>query len=193
MTNLTMIKVTATQVTTTHQYKWSKTLFLGLSIGFLSMITPITKADEASNAPAVVTPAAAMVELDAFPSPDTDYERHVIRLPVGNYENNLKIELLPGKVQEVDCNPTHYSGLLEEKTLEGWGYSYYKLSDVTGPLSTKMACPDSENTLQFIPVVSTGSLLEYNSRLPVVVYLPKGFELRWRTWAATPYNTADTK
>lgn len=128
--------------------------------------------------------------IDAFPAAPAGYMRHVIHLPIGNYENNLKIELLAGKVQEVDCNPTHYTGQFEEKILEGWGYSYYQLKELQGPITTKMACPDDLLSLQFIPVQSNGSLLQYNSNLPVVVYLPDGLELRWRTWVATPYNTA---
>ena len=128
--------------------------------------------------------------LDAYPKADADSTRHVIHLPIGDDENNLKIELLAGKVAEVDCNLHQYSGNWEEKIVEGWGYNYYELSQVEGPLSTKKACPDEEPSLQFVPVVGNASLLQYNSSLPVVVYLPKDFELRWRTWVATPYITA---
>lgn len=133
---------------------------------------------------------ATTVDVSMYPAPQDDYQRHVIQLPVGSYESNLKVELLAGKVEEVDCNTTRYSGELTEKTVEGWGYNYYELSDVAGPISTMMACPDEEKSMQFVPVLTPGSLLEYNSKLPVVVYLPKGLELRWRTWVATPYNTA---
>lgn len=163
-----------------------KTLVITIGIALLLISVALAAETEAETADNQNT----AIDLDAFPAPESSYERHIIRLPVGNYENNLKIELLPGKVQEVDCNPTHYTGKLTEKTLEGWGYNYYELSELSGPLSTKMACPDDEKTLSFIPVITTGSLLEYNSRLPVVVYLPEGLELRWRTWVATPYNTA---
>ena len=155
---------------------------LGTLLGALVLSTSTAWAEE--------NKATNDTTLDAFPAPKTGYERHVIRLPIGNYENNLKIELLPGKVQEADCNLMHYNGLLQEKTLEGWGYNYYELSDVTGPASTMMTCSDEDKKLQFVPVHTNGSLLQYNSRLPVVVYLPKGLELRWRTWVATPYNTA---
>lgn len=149
--------------------------------------TPEVPAESTTPTP-VSSPT--VVGLDAFPAPESGYERYVINLPVGNYENNLKIELLPGRVHEVDCNSSHYSGLFQEKTLEGWGYNYYELSELTGPVSTRMACPDETKTQQFVPVHSNGSLLQYNSSLPVVVYLPEGLELRWRTWVATPYNTA---
>lgn len=164
----------------THIKQLMKTLITSVAVASLSL----------SSVLAADNTAEVAVDLDAFPAPESNYERHVIRLPVGNYEDNLKIELLAGKVEEVDCNPTHYTGQLTEKTLEGWGYNYYELSDLTGPVSTKMACPDEDKSLKFIPVLTTGSLLQYNSRLPVVVYLPEGLELRWRTWVATPYNTA---
>ena len=156
-------------------YTWLKPLGYLLSVTFLS--STVALAQE--------TPL-----LEAFPAAPDGYSRHVIHLPIGNYENNLKIELLPGKVQEVDCNTSHFTGVFEEKILEGWGYNYYELSELDGPVQTRMACPDDKKALQFIPVHSNGSLLQYNSSLPVVVYLPEGLELRWRTWVATPYNTA---
>lgn len=143
-----------------------------------------------STCSAQSAPATANTNVEAFPEAKEGYQKHIIHLPIGSYENNLKVELLPGKVQEVDCNTQQYNGKFEEKILEGWGYTYYELSDVAGPVSTLMACPEDKKSLQFVPVHSNGSLLQYNSRLPVVVYLPTGFELRWRTWVATPYITA---
>lgn len=132
--------------------------------------------------------------VDAFPAPEPGFVRHVIHLPVGNYENDLKVELLPGKVIETDCNTRQFIGQLQEKTLEGWGYTYYVLPSIEGPISTMMACPEDSKKLQFVPVTgSAGSLLYYNSRLPVVVYLPEEVELRWRTWVATPVVSANSQ
>lgn len=74
---------------------------------------------------------------------------------------------------------------MEERTLEGWGYSYYRLDKVSGPASTLMACPDSKKTEAFVPVVGDGFLLRYNSKLPVVVYVPKDVEVRYRVWSAS--------
>lgn len=167
----------------TQLHTWLKPL--GILLAFFCLST--THAQDADiDSP---EPTATSI-LDAYPLAESGYKRHIIHLPIGNYENDLKIELLAGKVQEVDCNPAHFVGTIEEKILEGWGYSYYELSDLQGPISTKMACPDEQLSLRFLPVQSTGSLLQYNSNLPVVVYLPDGLELRWRTWVATPYNTA---
>ena len=132
--------------------------------------------------------------VDAFPAPEPGFVRHVIHLPVGNYENDLKVELLPGKVIETDCNTRQFIGQLQEKTLEGWGYTYYVLPNIEGPISTMMACLEDSKKMQFVPVTgSAGSLLYYNSRLPVVVYLPEEVELRWRTWVATPVVSANSQ
>ncbi len=185
-------------------YTWLKPL--GICAAFFCVTTAFAQTEETSNPPETPvessttaadnaqdesnTPTTTSSILDAFPSAPSGYKRHTIHLPIGNYEDNLKIELLAGKVEETDCNPAHYVGKIEEKILEGWGYSYYQLSDLQGPVSTKMACPDNALSLKFVPVQSQGSLLQYNSNLPVVVYLPDGLELRWRTWVATPYNTA---
>lgn len=128
--------------------------------------------------------------LDAFPAAKAGFTRHVILLPIGNFENDLRVELLPGKVMEVDCNHTMLSGQLEEKTLDGWGYNYYELSSTGQAATTLMGCPDDSKRQEFVPVRSSGSLLHYNSRMPVVVYLPEEFELRWRTWVSTPVISA---
>ncbi|MCQ9617505.1 serine protease inhibitor ecotin [Paenalcaligenes niemegkensis] len=169
-----------------------------LMSGLLSLsLTSHAQPEEASNAaPAAEAPAEAIENsdpLEAFPAAKAGFTRHVIRLPIGNFENDLRIELLPGKVIDVDCNTTQFIGQLEEKTLDGWGYNYYILPEIEGPVATLMACPDESKRKQFVPVSSAGSLLHYNSRMPVVVYLPNEVELRWRTWVATPVVNAEAE
>jgi ecotin len=59
------------------------------------------------------------------------------------------------------------------------------LEKVVGPASTKMACPPGEGkTEAFVAVRGEGFLQPYNSKLPVVVYVPDGFEVRYRIWTA---------
>ncbi|MND67751.1 Ecotin precursor [compost metagenome] len=108
----------------------------------------------------------------------------MITLPTQAEENDYKVEILAGKQLEVDCNRQHLGGTLEEKTLQGWGYSYYRLEAVNGPASTLMACPDGKKTKTFVPVVGEGFMLRYNSKLPIVVYAPKGVEVKYRIWSA---------
>jgi ecotin len=75
--------------------------------------------------------------------------------------------------------------MLEEKNLEGWGYPFYRLDKVIGPMSTLMACPDGKSKKDFVPVVGDGFLLRYNSKLPIVLYVPKDIEVRYRIWSAS--------
>ena len=51
--------------------------------------------------------------------------------------------------------------------------------------STMMACPDGKAHPEFVPVVGEGFMLRYNSKLPIVVYVPKDIEVRYRIWSAS--------
>ncbi|MNO08939.1 Ecotin precursor [compost metagenome] len=52
-------------------------------------------------------------------------------------------------------------------------------------MSTLMACPESTKTQGFVPVVGDGFMLRYNSKLPLVLYVPKDIEVRYRIWSAS--------
>ena len=144
----------------------------------------------AAVAAAVVTAACAataqqkLADVAPYPAAGEGYQRHVIWLPEQADEDLYKLEIVPGQLMQTDCNTRAMAGTLQERTLEGWGYSYYELSDVKGPMSTMMACPDNTTVEAFVPVLGEGTLLRYNSKLPVVVYAPENIEVRYRFWAA---------
>lgn len=48
-----------------------------------------------------------------------------------------------------------------------------------------MACPDGKSKKAFVPVVGDGFMLRYNSKLPIVLYVPKDVEVRYRIWSAS--------
>lgn len=129
--------------------------------------------------------AASLKDVAPYPEAEKDYTRQVIHLPAQPDESAHKLEILAGKTLQVDCNRQRLAGSLEERTLEGWGYSYYRLDKVGGPATTLMACPDGKKTEAFVPVVGEGFMLRYNSKLPVVVYVPQGVEVRYRVWSAS--------
>ena len=121
-----------------------------------------------------------------YPLPEAGYDRMVIHLEPLTNEDLSKVELLIGKIMEVDCNLHSLSGMLERETIVGWGYSYYILRNAGGPAtSTRMACPPGEEKKDaFVQVRGDGQLLRYNSKLPIVVYVPTGIEVHYRIWAA---------
>ncbi len=120
-----------------------------------------------------------------YPAAEEGFERMVFRVPAVEDESARKVEIIVGKILSVDCNRTSFGGVLEKRVAEGWGYPYYVLEKVGGPMSTRMACPPgTENTDEFITVNGDGFLQRYNSKLPMVVYVPKGFAVRYRIWAA---------
>ena len=124
--------------------------------------------------------------LKPWPAASAGYSRHVIELPALDDENARKVELIAGKTMDVDCNRHSIGGRWQEKSVEGWGYNYYELSDVGQPVSTLMACPDNSRKPAFVQVGGEPVLVRYNSKLPLVIYAPSDIEVRYRIWAATP-------
>jgi len=120
-----------------------------------------------------------------YPQAEKGMKRQVIQLPAQKDESAFKVELLIGQTLEVDCNRHRLGAELESKTLEGWGYDYYVVEKVTGPMSTMMACPDQKKTKQFVTAsLGDDGMLRYNSKLPIVVYTPDNVEVKYRVWEA---------
>ncbi|MCY0106926.1 serine protease inhibitor ecotin [Pseudomonas monsensis] len=130
--------------------------------------------------------AAKLEDVAPYPKAEAGFTRQVIYLPKQDQEENFQVEILAGKTLEVDCNRQRLGGVLDEKNLEGWGYPFYRLEKVIGPMSTMMACPPgNQKKRAFMPVVGDGFMLRYNSKLPVVVYAPADVEVRYRVWSAS--------
>ena len=132
-----------------------------------------------------VVHAAKLEDVAPFPKAERGFTRQVIHLAPQSQEDRYQVEILAGKTLTVDCNRQRLGGMLEEKNLEGWGYPFYRLEKVIGPMSTLMACPDGKSKQDFVPVVGDGFRLRYNSKLPIVLYVPKDVEVRYRIWSAS--------
>lgn len=130
-----------------------------------------------------------------YPAAEKGMVRQVIYLPKLENEDNFKVELLIGKTLEVDCNRHMMGGKLVSKTLEGWGYDYLVLEQLSSPASTMMACPDQTKTKKFIAANLGDQTVErYNSKLPLVVYVPKDVEVKYRVWTTdNNVKSAETK
>jgi len=120
-----------------------------------------------------------------FPPAEEGYVRYIVDVPKTKNDYEHKVELLIGKTMMVDCNYHSFSGKIEKIPLEGWGYSYYKVSDIRSGPTTMMACrgPKKEAFIS-IYLPQDMQLMRYNSRLGTVIYVPEDFEVRYRIWSA---------
>ena len=128
--------------------------------------------------------SAAGVDMSVYPTTVDGRARHVIELPKVVDEGRFMVELVPGKTELADCNLRGYRASLERRTLAGWGYPFYVLAEPEPGPRTNKACPAGSQTRRFVRVTGDGLLLPYNSRLPLVVYLPRDVQLKYRIWRA---------
>ena len=131
----------------------------------------------------------AAKQLKSFPETMEGYDRYVVYLPSQDNEETLRLEVIPGVMKEVDCNTHWLMGEFEPKVVEGMGYEYLNFNSNGDIASTRMACPDNELTEKFI--AANGHFGRYNSQLPVVVFVPKGVELKYKVWKANDTQVAD--
>lgn len=118
-----------------------------------------------------------------FPAPKKGMVQHILTLPKLENEADYMVEIQIGQTQLVDCNKHGLNGQLKELTVDGWGYNYYQVDEISAGPSTMMACFELAKKEAFVQI--PGELtLRYDSRLPKVFYLPEGAELRFRTWKA---------
>lgn len=118
-----------------------------------------------------------------YPKAESGMTRHVIELTKQQNENDFMVELVIGKTIKADCNRQWFMGDLDRKTLEGWGYDYYKLDEVKGPASTMMGCSESAKDRFVTTQLGDDAFVRYNSKLPIVVYAPKDMQVKYRIWS----------
>jgi len=134
----------------------------------------------------LAVPAAhAADNMKAFPPAEEGMVRYVLPLPKLNDESASKVELIVGKTIDVDArNRYFFGGRLDAETIQGWGFTRYRLARL-GPMGgTLMAVdPNAPKVARFIALSGDPYLVRYNSRLPIVVYVPEGVEVRYRVWS----------
>ncbi|MGB5453390.1 MAG: ecotin family protein [Sedimenticolaceae bacterium] len=130
--------------------------------------------------------AAEHLALEPFPPPREGMERFVIVLPhkERGEEDDFRVEIVVGKQMLTDgVNGVRLGNRIEPRPLQGWGYTYYEVTGPSTTMSTLMAPrPGAPQVDEF--VTAAPLRIAYNSRLPVVVYVPRGFEVRYRIWEA---------
>lgn len=133
-----------------------------------------------------VSALQAADNLKAFGPAEKGMVRYVLHLPPDDDETHFRVELIVGKMVQVDeKNRYFFGGQLEEEVVEGWGFTQYTVPDL-GPMGgTLMAVdPNAAKVTRFITLGGDPYFIRYNSRLPIVVYVPEGVDVRYRLWTA---------
>ena len=142
----------------------------------------------------LTVPAHAM-DLKAFPPADQGEVRYALQLPTQDDESAFKVELIVGKTVQVDANNKYFfGGTIEEETITGWGFPRYSVGTLGPMAGTLMAVdPNAPKEARFVTLGGDPYLIPYNSRLPIVVYVPEGVEVRYRVWTAGAESKAIEK
>jgi ecotin len=135
-----------------------------------------------------IVSAQAADNMKAFPAPEKGMVRYVLHLPKQDDESAFKVELIVGKTVLLDeVNRYFFGGKIEVETIKGWGFPRYIVSKLGPMAGTRIAVhPDTPKVNRFIMLGGEPYLIRYNGRLPIVVYVPEGVEVRYRVWNASP-------
>lgn len=136
----------------------------------------------------VVFSANAGGNMNAFPPPDKGQIRYVIQLAEQDDESNYQVELIVGQTVKIDeINQYFFGGQIKKESIVGWGFTRYVVSELGPMAGTMMAVdPNAPKVDRFIRLGGEPYLIRYNSRLPVVIYVPEDVEVRYRIWQAEP-------
>ena len=160
-----------------HPKKHSSEILMRVLLSFIAITTVL-----------IVCPACAGENMKAFPPPDQGQIRYVIQLAGHDDESNYQVELIVGRTVEIDAiNQYFFGGQIKKESIAGWGYTRYVVGELGPMAGTLMAVdPNAPKVARFIRLAGEPYLVRYNSRLPVVVYVPTGVEVRYRIWRADP-------
>lgn len=163
-----------------------------LSIASFSSIANEIKPEVTPSPSTQTMSIKPLKDIAPYPEANADQTRYVIYLPQKDNEQDYKVELIIGTNMTTDsCNRYVLGGKIEEKELQGWGYSYYVVESTGQAASTMMACQDDKKQEQFV-AISKETFTRYNSKLPIVVYVPKHMVVIYRIWS-TPKEATEAK
>lgn len=123
------------------------------------------------------------IDYSMYPKAKDGYEQKIITLKTLPNEDNYSVEIFAGKKTLVDsCNHFFLAGSFEQKTVDGWGYDYFNFESDGNVAGTLMGCSDNKSVEKIVHAKSIQT--RYNSKLPIVVYVPKSYTLEYRIWKA---------
>lgn len=120
--------------------------------------------------------------IETLPAVEEGYSRVLIELPeIKGKEQLYQVELFAGKEMETDrCNTYALMGEFSEETMEGTGHKYFYARTQGQVVKSMKDCPEGETKKQFVCFAC--HLIPYSSKVPIVVCVPNGFDIRYRIW-----------
>ncbi|CCD15895.1 unnamed protein product [Trypanosoma congolense IL3000] len=104
--------------------------------------------------------------------------------------NDRMLELLPGRVEAVDgVNSYFINGTVTEEVLPGLGYPCYMV-DLKETYKSRYAVPPEAIPEKKFLSIRHRKLIPYNSRQPVVVYMPVDADIHYRVWSGGEVKVA---
>ena len=155
-------------------------------MGVICLAIPVSATKQTPPTQSVLSTSNALAP---FLDPAPGIKQFVINLPARSDEQSYRVGIIAGRMEQTDgVNRVRIAGRLVEKTLQGWGYSYHSVEGAKGPsASTRMGVapgtpPSTPHVTKFSSLQE--KLVRYNSRLPLVIYAPDNFEVRYRIYEA---------
>jgi ecotin len=101
-------------------------------------------------------------------------------------KDDLKPFPAAGAGRQRIVNRHSFGGTVTREEAKGWGFSYYVLDGFGAMTATRMACPPGTPLHEEFARVPAQMLaaLRYNSRVPIVIYVPSDAQVRYRIWSA---------
>lgn len=122
----------------------------------------------------------------AFPAAAEGMTRFVIDLPhkERDEEGAFLVELIVGKTIETDgVNKYFLGGTISAEPLKGWGFTYYEVKKLGPAGCTRIGVPPGTTPVTKF-VAGPTTKIPYNSRVPVVIYVPRRAEVKYRIFKA---------
>lgn len=125
-------------------------------------------------------PPKSQTDIAMFPKASRGMKQIVIRPPRRADEAQLRIEFYAGQLRTIDCNQVSIPAGLTRHEVQGWGYPYWDMPTPPPAITTLMGCPAGSERQAFVH--GTPSFVDYRSALPIIVYVPGGYGVRYRIW-----------
>lgn len=119
-----------------------------------------------------------------YPLPQEGWEKVVVDLPLlKKGTSEYRVEFTVGFDMETDlCNPYSLIGEWAEYEVQNSELVYFIASTKGQVVKAMNECPNNKKKSQFVGVKS--SFMIHTGQQPLVVYIPEGYQLRYRLWSA---------